>query len=170
MAARVNHRRCAALLRLVLKRLIGAGSKINKKSRVHHIGTEVTAVHLWRIARVTTRIIYQAHQSRRRDSSIQVDTRLEKSTKKLEKCRTESPKGGVEDDVARSKDIQIAGEITMYRDSYETRHTGDIGVEDMLVMQAVGSLTTVVREADTASCKVYGERSVELIDCFACES
>lgn len=95
---------------------------------------------------------------------------MEKFIEKREKRQTESPKGGVEDDVARSKAIQIAGKITTYRDIYETKKTGDKRIEGMLIMQAVGSLTTVVREADTASCKAYGERSVELIDYFVCES
>lgn len=170
MAARVNHRRCAARLQLVLKHLSGASSKINKTSRVYHMGTEVTAVHLWRIARVTIPIIYQAHQSRRRDSPIQFDTDLEEVAKKLKKCRTESLKEGEEDDVARSRDIQIAREITTYRDIHDMRYTRDIGVEDMLVMQIVGSLITVVREVDTPSCKVYGQRFVEFVDCSACES
>ncbi|KAL6713010.1 hypothetical protein ACLMJK_009406 [Lecanora helva] len=112
----------------------------------------------------------RAHQTRRRDNSIQVDTYLEEFIEEREKCQTESPKGGVEGDVARSKAIQIAGKITTYRDTYETKNTGDKKAEDMLIMQAVEMLVTVVREADTASYKAYGKRSVELIDFFVCES
>lgn len=73
---------------------------------------------------------------------MRVENRLEKSNKGLENFRTDSPARGAEGDIARSKDIQISREITTHRDNYETRHTREIGVDYVPVMQAARSLTT----------------------------
>ena len=75
---------------------------------------------------------------------MRVENRLEKSNKGLENFRTDSPARGAEGDVARLKDIQISGKIITYRDNHETRYTRDIGVDYILVIQAVKSLTIEV--------------------------
>lgn len=118
------------------------------------------------IARATTRVVYQAHRSLRKHRCMQVENSLEKCTRK-----TESLKRDAEDDVAGSKGIQIAGDITTHRDSHETRHNyrrhrsrGPAGPASRK------KLHCVFREAYTASRKAYGERSVEPMDCFACGS
>lgn len=165
MTVRVHHRSCATPLRHVWKRLSGAGIMVDEESRIHRTGTEVPAVHPRPLARVTTWVVYQAYRSPRKHSLTQVEDHSKRSAR-----GTKSLERGVEDDVARSKSINIAGETISYRDGHKTRHIEDMGVATRLVTRAASSRVTVLQEANTASCKACGDRSVEPVDSFVYET
>ena len=117
-------------------------------------------------------MVVQANQSRPGPESIRLEMGPEKLIRRSKDIQG-IPARGAEGNAVDLETTQIAREVRSHRDSYGragTEHTRDMAIEYMLRPEAIKSLITEAQEVDTASCKAFGEQSVELRDFVAYEA